>query len=472
MVDLKAILAQWWGNPVDPIEADIGSSSPPVVADGMVVVDAAHVASLRPSSMSNVPGYIQAFDAETGEPRWVFRTIPKEGEFGYETWEDGSAEYTGNAGVWPPFTVDEERGIVYLPTEAATSDYYGGHRLGDNLFSTSLVAVDLQTGNRVWHHQIIRHDIWDWDNPTAPILVDIEVDGETVPAVVQLTKQSFAYVFNRETGEPIWPFEEYEVAPSEMPGERVASPQLIPTRPPAYDRQGFTPDDLVDFTAEIRERAEEVVADLRMGPLFATGSPEDAADGTSGTITLPGTNGGVNWEGGAVDPETGMLFVASQTSPEILTLVEGPEDSDVAYMMGRFGGARVDGIPIVKPPWGRITAIDLNEGEIVWQIANADTPENIRDHPLLEGVELPRTGVATRAGLMVTRHFLFAGEGRGGSEAFRAHDKETGEILWEMDLPAAQTGIPMAYELGGRPYTVVPVAQPGTPAELIALTLP
>ena len=291
-----------------------------MVAGGMVVVGAAHVASLRPSSRSNVPGYIQAFDAETGEPRWVFRTIPKEGEFGYETWEDGSAEYTGNAGVWQPFTVDEERGIVYLPTEAATSDHYGGHRLGDNLFSTSLVAVDLQTGSRVWHHQIIRHDIWDWDNPTAPILVDIEVDGETVPAVVQLTKQSFAYVFNRETGEPIWPFEEYEVAPSEMPGERVASPQLIPTRPPAYDRQGFTPDDLVDFTPEIRERAEEVVADLRMSPLFATGSPEDAADGTSGTITLPGTNGGVNlggWSGGPGDGDAvrGLADRVRRSSP-------------------------------------------------------------------------------------------------------------------------------------------------------------
>lgn len=472
VVDLKATLEGWWGQEVDPVESDIGSSSPPVVANGMIVVGSAHVASLRPESRINVPGYIQAFDAETGEPRWVFHTIPQEGEFGYETWEDGSAEYTGNAGVWPPFTVDPDLGIVYLPTEAATSDYYGGHRPGDNLFSTTLLALDIASGERVWHHQIIRHDVWDWDNPTAPILLDTEVEGEPRQLVIQLTKQSFAYVFDRLTGEPIWPFEEYEVPPSDIPGEEIVSPQMIPTAPPAYDRQGFTEDDLVDFTPEIRERALEAIADLRLGPLFAPASLLGAEDGTQGTLTLPGTTGGANWEGGAADPETGMLYVASQTNPALLALVEGPEPESMAYMIGRLGAPRIDGIPIVKPPWGRITALDLSTGELAWTVANADTPENIQNHPLLEGVDLPRTGIATRAGVFVTENFVFAGEGSGGTEAFRAHDKMTGEILWEMDLPAAQTGMPMGYELDGRPYIVVPVAQAGQPAELVALTLP
>lgn len=471
VVDLKASLSGWWGKPVDPVESDIGSSSPPIVSHGVIVVGAAHLAGLRPVSRSNVPGYIQAFDQETGEPKWVFHTVPKEGELGYETWENGSADYTGNAGAWPPFSVDEERGIVYVPTEAATSDYYGGHRLGDDLFSTSLLALDVQTGERIWYHQIIHHDIYDWDNPTAPILVDINVDGETVPAVVQLTKQAFAYVFNRETGEPVWPFEDYETPKSDVPGERVAEFQQIPTKPPAYDRQGFTMDDLIDFTPEIHAQAEEAIANLRLGPVFSSGSLADAPDGTQGTLTLPGTTGGANWEGGAVDPETGMLYVGSQTNPAVLALVAGPETSDMAYMVGRFGAPRVQGLPIVKPPWGRITAIDLNRGEIAWQVPNADTPENVLNNPLLQGVEVPRTGVMTRSVLLVTRNFLFAGEGTGGSPAFRAHDKQTGDILWEMDLPAAATGVPMGYELDGQPYIVVAVAQGGATPELVALTV-
>jgi quinoprotein glucose dehydrogenase len=472
VVDLRESLERWSGRPVDRVEADIGSSSPPVIAGGVVVVGAAHDAGLRPPSRNNVPGYVQAFDAESGAPRWVFRTIPRAGEFGYETWEAGSADYSGNAGVWPPFTVDEQLGLVYLPTEAATADYYGGHRLGDNLFSTSLVAVRLGTGERVWHQQIIRHDVWDWDNPAAPILVDLNVSGRPVKAVVQLTKQSFAYVFDRENGRPVWPFVEIPVPASDVPGERLATHQAVPTKPPAYDRQGFSRDDLVDFTPEIRARAEAAIANLRLGGLFAYASLQNAPDGTQGTLTLPGTEGGGNWPGGVVDPETGVLYVASQTEPAALALTPGRAGSDMSYVLGRLAAPRVDGIPIVKPPWGRITAIDLTRGELLWQVANADTPPQIRDHPLLAGVDLPRTGWNTVAGLLVTRNLLFAGEGNGGTEAFRAHDKRTGEILWEMDLPATQTGMPMAYELAGRPYIVVAVGRGGTPGELVALTLP
>jgi quinoprotein glucose dehydrogenase len=471
-VDLRATLEEEWGSPIDREDADVGSSSPPVVAGGVVVVGAAHVASLRPRSRANIPGYIQAFDAETGAPEWVFHTIPRPGELGYETWEEGSADYTGNAGVWPPFTVDEELGLVYLPTEAATSDYYGGHRLGDNLFSTTLLALNLQTGERVWHHQILRHDVWDWDNPAAPILLDIEVEGETIPAVIQVTKQSFAYVFDRRTGDPVWPMEEFPVPPSDVPGERMAESQLIPTRPPAFDRQGFGPDDIVDFTPEIRAMAEAALENVRFGGLFAGASLTEAADGSTGTITLPGTTGGANWEGAVADPETGMLYVGSQTAPAVLALAPTPPGSEIDYVIGRFGAPTVQGIPIVKPPWGRITAIDLTEGEIAWQVANADTPERIRENPLLQGVEIPRTGWTTRAGLLVTQNILFAGEGAGGQPVFRAHDKETGEILAEFELPASQTGMPMGYEIDGRPYVVVPVASSDSPAEFVVFTLP
>ena len=467
-VDLK----QGLDAEVDPIEGIIGSSSPPVVANDVVIVGAALAVGLRPPSMKNVPGHVRGYDARTGERLWIFHTIPHPGEFGHETWEDSSWTYTGNAAVWAPFTADEELGYVYLPVEAATSDYYGGHRLGDNLFSSSLVCLDVKTGRRVWHYQIVHHDIWDYDNPAAPILVDVTVDGRPIKAVVQLTKQAFAYVFDRVTGQPVWPIEERAVAESDVPGERTAPTQRFPTKPAAFDRQGVSEDDLIDFTPELRAEALEMIKPYRLGPLFTPASLADAPDGTKGTLSLPSTTGGANWEGGAVDPVEGVLYVSSVTRPVNLALEHDPEFSDMNYIRTRSPPVRgPQGLPLIKPPWGRITAIDLKTGEHLWMMPNGETPEAVLNHPALEGVEIPKTGKPSRAGIVVTRTLLFAGEGWGGGPMFRAYDKQTGEIVAEIELPAAQTGRPMTYMHDGKQYIVMTVGARDHPAEFIALTL-
>ncbi len=467
VVDLKKGLDR----PVDGMAA-IGSSSPPVIVGNVLVVGAALEVGLRPPSMRNVPGHVRGYDVRTGERLWIFHTIPEPGEFGFETWQDSAWTFTGNAAVWPPFSADDELGYVYLPVEAATSDYYGGHRPGNNLFSTSLVALSAESGERVWHYQIVHHDVFDYDNPTAPILVDLTIDGEPVRAVVQLTKQSFAYVFDRTTGKPIWPIEERPVPQSDVPGEQVSLTQPFPTKPAAFDRQGFSEEDLIDFTPALREEALSLIESYRMGPLFTPASLADAPDGTRGTLSLPGTTGGANWEGGAVDAKEGLLFVGSATDPALLALNPDPELSDLRYVFSRTLLRGPQRLPLVKPPWGRITAIDLNTGDHVWMIANGDTPESVRNHPALEGVDVPRTGKATRAGLLVTSTLLFAGEGWGGDPVLRAHDKRTGEIIAELELPASQTGLPMTYMSAGKQYVVLSVGGRGQLAELVALALP
>jgi quinoprotein glucose dehydrogenase len=469
VVDLKNGL----GRPVDPIEGIIGSSSPPVIVGETLIVGAALAVGGRPPSPENVPGHVRGFDVRTGSQTWIFHTIPLEGEVGNDTWENDSWSYTGNAAVWSPFAVDAELGYVYLPVEGATGDYYGGHRLGDNLFSSSLVALEVETGQRVWHYQIVHHDIWDYDNPTSPILVDINVDGTEIPAVVQLTKQNFAYVFDRRSGEPVWPIVERPVPASDVPGERASPTQPIPTRPAPYDRQGVRIEDLIDFTPELRAEAEEIVSRFRIGELFTPPSVIDQETQTGGTLTIPGSLGGANWEGGAVDPETGVIYVGSRMSPSVYGLVQDPEVSTMRYIQGRASARGPQRLPLMKPPYGRITAIDLNSGEHLWMIPNGDTPESIKDHPALEGLEIGRTGKPTRAGILVTKTLVFAGEGAGGDSVLRAHDKSTGEILAEIDLPGSQTGLPMTYSLEGKQYIVVAVG--GTSdrsAELVALTLP
>lgn len=450
-------------------DIDITLTFPGLVANDVIVVGAAHLVSMRPPSADNVKGDIRGFDARTGKLLWTFKTVPEPGEFGYDTWLNGSAEYTGNTGVWAPMSADPELGIVYLPVEAPTGDRYGGDRPGDNLFGNSLVALDIRTGERLWHYQLIHHDIWDWDNPSAPILANLP-NGRKV--VVQLTKQSWAYVFDRVTGEPIWDIEERPVPATDVPGEWSAPTQPFPTKPAAYDRQGFSAEDLIDFTPKILSRAKEAIKPFRSGPIFTPASILDGPDGTQGTLSLPNTIGGSNWEGGAVDPETGMLYVSSRTEVAVLALVPGGDVSSVAYIQGPARPPNVDGLPIVKPPYGRITAIDLNSGDHVWEIANADTPDRIRNHPLLRGVDLPRTGVPTRAGLLLTQSLLFAGEGVGGSPVLRAHDKQSGEILAEIELPASQSGTPMTYLHEGKQYIVMSVSGGGRPAEIVALALP
>ncbi len=450
-------------------DLDIGLTAPPLVVGDVIVVGAAHRVSFRPPSRANVKGDVRAFDAATGELLWTFRSIPEPGEEGYETWLNDSARYTGNAGVWAPMSADPELGLVYLPVESATGDQYGGDRPGANLYSSSLVAVDVKTGERRWHFQHTHHDIWDWDTPAAPILANLP-NGRRL--VVLLTKQSMAFVFDRETGEPVWPIEERPVPASDVPGEWTSPTQPFPTRPAAYDRQGVTRDDLIDFTPEIRSAVSELLTTVRIGPMYTPPSLRDADDGTVGTLSLPSAIGGANWEGGAYDPTSGLLFVPSMTSVGLLQLVHEPEASDIRYISGRPGPQRVFGIPLAKPPWGRITAIDLTTGEHRWQIANGDTPAAIENHERLASVDLPRTGKATRAGLLVTDTLLFAGEGFGGDPVFRAHDKRTGEILAEIILPAAQASPPSSYRIDGRQFIVMTVADGETPASLVALALP
>lgn len=465
-VDLKAALGY-------ADEAVIGASSPPAVYQDVVMVGPALAVGLAPVSRENVAGSVLAFDARTGDLKWTFRTIPQEGEFGVETWENESWRYTGNAGVWAPITVDDERGIAYLPVEAATGDYYGGHRLGDNLFSSSLVAVNALTGERVWHFQMIHHDIFDWDNPTAPILADFTLDGRQVEAVVQLTKQAIAYVLDRETGEPIWPIIETPVPQSDVPGERSSPTQPIPTKPAPYDRTGFTIDDLIDFTPELRAEAIELIKPFRLGAFFAPSSVPDGPDGTQGTLTLPGTLGGTNWEGGAYDPDNDLLIAPSYTNPSIVRLVTDTARSDMDYIMVGARVPRVQGLPIVKPPYSRITAIDLNTGEHAWMVPAGDTPEEIRENPALEGIDIGRTGALARPVVLVTRTLIFQGEGGGGGKYLHALDKETGETIASIELEGEVTSIPMTYMVGGKQYVAFWIGTvPDLQSRLVTLALP
>ncbi len=450
-------------------DLDIGLSVPPLVVNDVVIVGAAHLVGFRPPSASNVKGDVRGFDARTGKLLWTFKSIPESGQPGSETWLNGSEKYTGNAGVWAPMSADPELGLVYLPIESATGDRYGGDRPGNNLYANSLVALDIKTGKRRWHFQIIHHDIWDWDNPNAPILADLP-DGKKI--VIQLTKQSFAYVFNRETGEPIWPIEEKPVPQTDVPGEWTSATQPFPTKPAAYDRQGISEADLIDFTPELFAAAKKAVKPFRMGPLFTPPSLGKAPDGTRGTLSLPSATGGTNWEGGAFDPETGNLYVPSFTEVSLLALTNDPRASSIDFIYG--GGGRIPKIknlPLIKPPWGRITSIDLNSGDHNWWIANADTPEDIAKNPALKNIELPRTGTPTRSGLLLTKTLLFAGEGWGGTPVFRAHDKKTGEILAEINLPATQAGQPITYSYDGKQYIVMAIGDGKSAGNFIALTL-
>lgn len=455
---------------VDPVGM-IGNSSPPVIANDVIVVGPAFLAGFRPVSMRNVKGDIHGYDVRTGRRLWTFQTIPEPGEPGAETWEDGSAAFTGNVGVWPPFSADPELGLVYLPVEAPTNDLYGGHRPGDNLYSSSLVALDIRTGEMAWYYQLIHHDIWDYDMPSAPILADVDLqDRGQTPLVVALTKQGWAFVFDRRDGTPIWPIEERTVPPSDVPGEQASPTQPFPTRPAPFDLQGVSADDVIDFTPELRAEALEVLEGYRIGPIYTP--PSVLTADNRGTVMVPGALGAAAWEGGAVDPETGVLYVGSSTVVTAVALAPDPAASDMDFIQSSEARTpTVQGLPIVKPPYGRITAIDLKTGDHVWMIPNGDTPAAVRDHPALAGVELPRTGKSTRAGTLVTGSLLFAGEGWGGDPWLRAIDKDTGAIIHEVELPGTQNGHPITYEVAGRQFIVLSVGGPGQVPELVALAL-
>jgi len=456
---------------VDPVGM-VGNSSPPVIANDVIVVGPAFLTGFRPVSMKNVKGDISGYDVRTGERIWTFQTIPEPGEPGYETWENGSAEYTGNVGVWPPFSADPELGLVYLPVEAPTNDLYGGHRPGDNLYSSSLVALDIRTGEMAWYYQLIHHDIWDYDMPSAPILVDVDVEGRGPSRlVVALTKQGWAFVFDRVTGEPIWPIEERTVPPSDVPGERASPTQPFPTKPAPFDLQGVSVDDVIDFTPELRAEALEILERYRLGPLYTP--PSVLTDDNFGTLMVPGALGAAAWEGGAVDVETGVLYVGSSTVVTAVALAPDADASDMDFIQSADARTpNVRGLPIVKPPYGRITAIDLETGDQLWMIPNGDTPRSIREHEALAGLEIPRTGKSTRAGTLVTRTLLFAGEGWGGDPWLRAIDKATGAIVHEIELPGTQNGHPITYEVDGRQFIALSVGGPGQAPEIVALALP
>jgi quinoprotein glucose dehydrogenase len=449
----------------------IGNSSPPMVYKDTVIVPAAGEEGFVPISMRNTPGYVMAFDARTGKQKWVFHTVPKPGELGAETWEHDSNTYTGNTGVWAPISVDPELGYAYLPVETPTDDYYGGHRLGDNLFGNSLVCIDINTGKRIWHYQITHHDIWNYDLSSAPILANVRVNGRSVRAVVQLTKQAYAYVLDRVTGQPIWPIVERPVPQSDVPGERTSPTQPIPTKPPAYDRQGYDQNDLIDFTPELRAEAVEIVKQYRLGPVFTPPS-QVMPNATKGSWYNPGGTGGSLWESGAFDPETGILYVPSQTGPSVITVAKDPK-SDLNFSRGTTAGRlTVRDLPILKPPYSRITAIDLTRGEPLWFVAAGETPPDIRKNPVLKDLTISRTGTPNaRPTLLATKTLLFAGEGWGGGKMFHAYDKKTGALVWEMSIPGWMGSMPMTYMLNGKQYIAFTVGDSTHRAELISLTL-
>ena len=437
----------------------IGNSSPVVISNDVIVVGPAH---LRPTRV-NVKGDVLAYDVRTGKKKWIFHTIPRKGEFGYDTWLNGSAEYTGSVGVWGPFSADPELGYVYLNTEAPTMDLYGGARPGNNLFSDSVICLDIKTGKRIWHFQMIHHDIWDYDSPPHPILLDITVDGKRRKAVVQLTKQAFAYVFDRVTGEPIWPIVERPVPQTDVKGEWTAPTQPFPTKPPAFDVQGVTPDVLIDFTPQLRAAALQALEGYKVGPIF-TPAVQLSLTGPNpqrGTIMMPGYGGGANWQSGAADPETGFVYVGSNTNPTTIGLNPNPrvgtapEEND--YTQGGAGGPQIPGgLRLFKPPYGRITGYDMNKGDIAFQIPNGDTPPNIKTQFANAGLtEIPPTGSPSQAHLLVTKNFLFATEGSGGQPILHAYDKKTGANIWQSNMPAGPaSGIPMTYMHNGKQYVV------------------
>jgi quinoprotein glucose dehydrogenase len=507
-VDLK----KDWDQEVWPdlVTGEAGLHATPLVVGDTVVIGAAFKEGFTPARMNNNKGYVRAFDVRTGKRLWTFHNIPKKGEFGYDTWLGGSAETTGNTGVWTQMTADPALNLVYLPIESPTSDFYGGQRPGPGLFGNTLVAVDLTTGQRRWHFQQIHHEIWDYDNSSAPLLMDITVAGKPVKAVALPSKQGFLYVYDRATGQPVWPMPERKAPKGDVPGEWYSPTQPIPSKPPQYARNGIGEDDLIDFTPELHAKALEVVKNYKLGPVY-TPPVLSQRPGPIGVLNMS-ANGGTNWPGGSFDPETHVAYLyACNSCIEAVGLVPGPKAmTDLHYVVGVAGeepimikgpgesvGADsppppkhpgpsgyhsldVDGLPLVKPPYNSITAIDLDKGDILWQVPHGDTPDLLRHHPALKGVTLPRTGQSSYGiGTLVTKSLVIAGDPqvtttpdhpRGAM--LRAYDKKTGKEVGAVWMPAPQSGSPMTYQVGGKQYVVVAVSGGAYSGEYIAFTLP
>ncbi len=494
---------------IDPMSTEIGLHATPVVAKNVVIIGAAHRSGGVPTSKTNVKGYVRGFDVKTGKRLWIFHTIPSPGEYGNDTWEKDSWSYTGNAGVWAQISVDEQLGLAYLPVELPTGDYFGANRPGNNLFGESIVAVDLQTGKRKWHYQLVHHGLWDMDIPCPPILTDLVVNGRPVKALAQPTKQAFLYVLNRETGQPIWPMPERPVAKGAVPGEWYSPTQPIPLdatgKPFNYDTQGFVEDDLIDFTPALREEAKQSVSKYRMGPIF-TPPVVSTVEGPLATLVIGSGGGGTNWPGGSFDPETRIVYVSSNKSLSQLGLVppRDPSKNDLQFVQGNAaqgartragagsapaapaegggegggGGLTVQGLPIMKPPYGLLAAIDLNKGQMIWQIAHGETPASITNHPLLKGLTIPRTGRPGTVGQLVTKTLLVVGEAGFGptpngqrGAMLRAYDKASGKEVGAVYMPAPQGGAPMTYLWQDKQYIVVAIGGAGYSGELLAFKL-
>jgi quinoprotein glucose dehydrogenase len=525
IVDLKNGMVTGTGQPIDPETGEAGLHSTPTVVRDVVIVGSSFKEGMTIHAHNNTKGLVRAFDVRSGKLLWTFNTIPRPGEFGGDTWLNDSWKENGNAGVWTQISVDEELGLVYLPVEDPTSDFYGGHRPGNNLFGDSLVCVDLKTGQRKWHFQIVHHPIWDYDLSSAPILADINVNGRAIKAVAVPTKEAFLYVFDRVTGQPVWPIEERPVPKGDVPGEWYSPTQPFPTKPPAYARQAITVDDLIDFTPEMRAQAVKNFQLYRTGPMF-TPPAVSVAGGPLAALTIGTLNGGTNWPGAGYDPETHVVFApASNASIAPIGLIEPPKEfgSDLRYVMGTagqpfleregpgFGSAAdapqrrpapipvpgaaaagrgatgavpanplvVQGLPLVKPPYGLLSAISLDRGEMLWQVPHGETPDAIRNHPALKGMTIPRTGQNGAVGLVVTKSLVIMGDPqvtttpehpRGAM--LRAYDKVTGKEVGAVLMPAAQSGSPMTYAVNGKQYIIVAVSGGNYSGEYIAFSLP
>ena len=454
----------------------VGVASPPVITRDVIVTPT--IISDFVVRKEAPPGWVKGVDARTGDTRWVFRTVPQGDDFGADTWLNEAWRYSGNANIWPPLSADDDLGYVYLPTGTPTSDYYGGHRLGDNLFAESLVAVDAETGQRVWHFQAVHHGVWDYDFPAAPTLIDITVNGRPIKAIAQVSKQGFTYVFDRATGDPVWPIEERPVeTDTDLEGEVLSPTQPFPTKPPPFEYQGISIEDLVDFTPEIRALAVEAVENFRLGPLF-TPPMLSAEGGLQGTIQRPHIAGGASWSGSAADPETGLLYVPSENRFSVIKYYtpDPAKGGNLRYTQADFDSgtqpAMPQGLPLLKPPYSRMTAIDLNAGDHAWMQPNGDG-DRYRNHPLLRHLDLPPLGGEGHAGPLLTKTLLVSALSAGGSDGgprLVARDKASGAIVGAIDLPAGAIGTPMTYLHEGRQYIALTIG--GDVPELIALALP
>ena len=439
-----------------------GVVSPPLVTNDIVVVNS--IINDGPTTKEMPPGNVRGFDPRTGDIVWMFETIPQAGAFGNETWENGSWEYTGNTNSWTIMSADDELGIVYLPIGTPTNDWYGGLRHGDNLFAESLVAVEAKTGKRLWHFQMVHHGVWDYDLPAAPTLVDLTVEGKKIKAVAQISKQGFTYVFDRVTGDPVWPIIETPVPQSNVPGEKLSLTQPIPTKPPAFELQGLSDDTLVNFTHELRREAEQLIEQFDSGPLFTPPS-------LRGTINIPGWGGGGWWTGAAFDPDSGLFYIPSATIPIVVQLQEAdPEKSNLRFVRGgamNVGGPQ--GLPLTKPPYGRIVATNLNSGEQEWMIPHG---EGIRQKIIDMGILDPGpVGGPSRTGPLLTKTLLFVAQVDNGRNLLRVFDKATGAVVHEIELPLPPQGSPMTYAVKGQQYLSIAIGG-GPDSRLFTLSLP